>query len=223
MADNRFFLVGDVHGALDELNALLAQNDDRMVVFVGDLTDRGPNSVGVLRRVMSLVNEGRALAVMGNHDDKLRRFLSGNNVTPAHGLETTVAELASVDADERAAFLAFLSSLPFRLDLDNGRLVVVHAAAPSNVSPKKARAAALFGVTNGEVDANGFPVRLDWAAEHDGDTVVVHGHVTVDEVTVKNNVWNLDTGAVFGGKLTGLMYPEMELKQVVSGVKYAHD
>lgn len=222
MTDNRFFLVGDVHGALDELDALLAHNDGRMVVFVGDLTDRGPNSVGVLRRVMALVNAGKAMAVMGNHDDKLRRFLAGNAVTPAHGLETTVAELANVGDDERAAFLAFLSSLPFRLDLDGGRLVVVHAAAPRDVSPKKARAAALFGVTNGEVDANGFPVRLDWAADHDGETVVVHGHVTVDDVTVKNNVWNLDTGAVFGGKLSGLMYPEMEVKQVVSAVSYAH-
>lgn len=222
MTDNRFFLVGDVHGCLGELDALLSHNDGRTVVFVGDLTDRGPDSVGVLRRVMSMVQNGQALAVTGNHDDKLRRFLSGNNVTVSHGMDTTVAELANVDADERAAFLSFLSGLPFRLDLDGGNLVVVHAAAPNGVSPNKARSAALFGVTNGETDPNGFPVRLDWAAEHDGSTVVVHGHVTVPDVVVKNNVWNLDTGAVFGGKLTGLMYPEMELRQVVSGVSYAH-
>jgi|GEM_PF-3529952 len=212
---DRYLVIGDVHGCLDSLKDLLARNPDgRQVVFVGDLTDRGPDSVGVLRLVMQLVREGSAIAVRGNHDDKLARMLGGAAVRVTHGLETTVAELEQVSEPEQREFAAFLGGLPLQAVLDEGRLLVVHAAAPEGWSGKRARAAALFGVTNGQKDENDLPVRVDWAESYRGKATVVHGHTVVPQVTEKNGVWCIDTGAAFGGPLSGLLYPEREVVRV---------
>src|SRR5262245_48371341 len=73
----------------------------RRAVFVGDLVDRGPNSPDVLRIVMALTAAGEALSVIGNHDDKLMRWLQGRNVKLAHGLERTVEQLRATDEELR--------------------------------------------------------------------------------------------------------------------------
>lgn len=108
-----FDIVGDVHGCLDELLELLgvlgyevahdeqgrpvdaAHPDGRTLVFVGDLVDRGPSPVGVLRLAMGMTAAGHALAVPGNHEAKLVRALDGRDVTVSHGLDVTLAELAA--------------------------------------------------------------------------------------------------------------------------------
>jgi len=63
-------------------------------------------------------------------------------------------------------------------------------------------------------------MRLDWAETYAGDQIVVHGHVPVVEPVVKNNVYNIDTACAFGGKLTGLYYPEMTFKSVKAKETY---
>jgi protein phosphatase len=111
----------------------------------------------------------------------------------------------------------FLENLPIQVVLDDGNLVVAHAGLKEryhNVFNKKAKSKALYGETTGEVDAKGFPVRRDWAASYAGKAVVVHGHVRGDDVRIQNNVYNVDTSCVYGGKLTALRYPEMEVVSV---------
>jgi protein phosphatase len=100
-----FNIIGDVHGCLDELLELLRvlgwqvegdcpmHPDGRKAVFVGDLVDRGPNSVGVVQLVRRMVEAGVAYAVIGNHDEKLIRYLRGRKVQVSHGLERTLQEL----------------------------------------------------------------------------------------------------------------------------------
>lgn len=232
-----FDIIGDVHGCLDELKMLLktlgykpqAQGgmtppEGRRLLFVGDLIDRGPRNVDVLRFVTRLIADGVARSVLGNHDDKARRWMIGNNVTVAHGLDVTVDEMADVGADERAAFAELLASFPTHLWLDGGALVVAHAGLTDELfgqSGGKVRSFALYGATNGERDEYGLPVRLDWAADYGGEALVVYGHTPRWSPRWLNNTANIDTACCFGGHLTALRYPEREIVQVKAHRAYA--
>ena len=109
---------------------------------------------------------------------------------------------------------AFLDGLRSHLWLDNGRLAVAHAGLKETMIGRGSgavRAFALYGETTGEIDAFGLPVRADWAASYRGATTVVYGHTPVVRADWVNNTICIDTGCVFGGKLTALRWPEKEL------------
>ena len=226
-------IIGDVHGCSSELVELIEQlgylavrgelrapiesavdlehPDGRHLVFVGDLVDRGPDVVGVLRLLMPLVASGRALSVVGNHDDKLRRALIGRNVQVKHGLAESLAQLEHETQGFRDRVRDFLASLPGHLILDRGRLVVVHAGLPERMHgdrSHRARDFAMFGATTGKSDEYGLPVRLNWAASYRGSAAVVYGHTPVVEPVWLNGTIDIDTGGVFGGSLTALRWPE---------------
>lgn len=230
-----FDLVGDVHGCAAELRTLLTDlgwqlvYDDRgravgahhpegrRAVFVGDLVDRGPDTPGVLRLVMGMVAAGTALCVSGNHEAKLVRALRGRQVTVAHGLAESLAQLDDEPAEFRDAALAFMDGLVSHYVLDGGRLVVAHAGLKEEYhgrSSGRVRAFALYGDTTGETDEFGLPVRYPWARDYRGDAMVVYGHTPVPEAEWVNGTICLDTGVVFGGALTALRYPERALVAV---------
>src|SRR6185437_12676778 len=236
-----FDVIGDVHGCLTELLALLeklgyalarddsgravgaAHPEGRRVVFLGDLVDRGPDSPGVLRLVMGMVAAGTALAVPGNHEDKLLRALRGRKVRVSHGLETTLAQLAADPAEFRAAVESFLDGLTSHFVLDGGRLVVAHAGLAERLQGRasgRVRAFCLYGQTTGETDDYGLPVRYPWAEEYRGRAMVLYGHTPVPAPEWVNNTLCLDTGCVFGGSLTALSYPERVLVSVPSARVY---
>lgn len=235
-----FDVVGDVHGCRAELEELLAKlgyqqsgemgarrlrhPQGRRLVLVGDLVDRGPDSVGVLKLVMDWVRAGDAFWVPGNHDDKLRRFLAGRNVKVAHGLETTVAELESEDAAFKTELEAFIKDLPPYLELDGGKLAVTHAGLKANMIGRfngEIFSFCLYGETTGEIDDFGMPVRHNWAGEYDGEALVVYGHTPIPEPLWQGNTLNVDTGCVFGGQLTALRYPERNLVSIPAQKVYA--
>ena len=196
-----------------------------MVVFVGDLCDRGPKNADVLKLVMNLVQSKQAICILGNHDDKLRRHLKGNRVKINNGLNTTIRDLDRTNKKFKKKVYEFLSELPVKVHLDNDKLLVSHAGLKEKYQDsgkaKVVRAKCLYGETTGEKDENGFPVRLDWAAEYRGRRVVVHGHVKdLAGPIVKNNVYAVDTGCVYGGRLTALRYPEMNFMSVNAHDKY---
>lgn len=229
-----FDLIGDLHGCLDELLLLLdrlgwresggrwSHPGGRTLVFLGDLVDRGPRIVEALRLVMDLVAQGVALCVIGNHDDKLRRWLEGKKkVRPAHGLERTLVGIEALPAPERellsARALTFIRGLPDHLVLDGGRLVAVHGGLRAEMVGRTSgelRAFALYGDTTGEVDAMGLPVRRDWAAGYSGAARIVYGHTPVPRAEWVNGTIDIDQGCVFGGALTALRWPEQDLVQV---------
>ncbi|MET9254850.1 polynucleotide kinase-phosphatase [Streptomyces sp. NPDC003717] len=220
-----FDIIGDVHGCAAELEALLgklgyqggAHPEGRTAVFVGDLVDRGPDSPGVLRRVMSMVKSGDALCVPGNHENKYGRHLRGRKVQVTHGLAETVEQMAGESEEFRAEVREFLDSLVSHYVLDGGRLVVCHAGLPEKYHGRtsgRVRSHALYGDTTGETDEFGLPVRYPWAEDYRGRAAVVYGHTPVPDATWLNNTICLDTGAVFGGKLTALRWPERELVDV---------
>lgn len=218
-------LVGDVHGCAAELRTLLdrlgwgevTHPEGRTAVFVGDLVDRGPDTPGVLRQVMAMVAAGSALCVAGNHEAKLVRALRGAPVRTTHGLQESLDQLDREPEAFRAAVVDFLVGLPIQVSLDDGRLVVAHAGLREDLqgsdSPR-ARSFALYGDTTGQRDAHGLPVRLPWQRSYRGAAAVVYGHTPVTEAVWVNNTLCLDTGVVFGGRLTALRYPERELVDV---------
>ncbi|MFF0835258.1 MULTISPECIES: polynucleotide kinase-phosphatase [unclassified Streptomyces] len=220
-----FDIIGDVHGCSAELEALLAKlgyadgahPEGRTAVFVGDLVDRGPDTPGVLRRVMSMTASGDALCVPGNHENKYGRHLKGRKVQHTHGLAETVEQMAGESEEFRAEVRRFLDGLVSHYVLDGGRLVVCHAGLPEKYHGRtsgRVRSHALYGETTGETDEFGLPVRYPWAEDYRGRAAVVYGHTPVPEATWLNNTICLDTGAVFGGKLTALRWPERELVDV---------
>jgi polynucleotide kinase-phosphatase len=234
---SRFDVIGDIHGCGDELEALLrtlgyavewlerdgervpavTQPDGRKVVFVGDLVDRGPRTPDVLRLAMHMVESGAAYAVMGNHDRKLMRWLDGRNVQIAHGLQQSIDQLAGESDAFKTRAKTFLDGMRSHYWLDGGRLAVAHAGLKEEMIGRGSGAVrefALFGDTTGEMDEFGLPVRRDWAAEYRGSTSVVYGHVATADAQWVNNTICIDTGCVYGGKLTALRWPERELVSV---------
>ena len=230
-----FDVIGDVHGCHTELEALLGQlgyaitrdaagravdavpPDGRTALFLGDLVDRGPDSPGVLRLVMGMVAAGHALAVPGNHENKLTRALSGRNVQVSHGLAETLSQLAGEDEAFRKDVAEFCHGLVSHLVLDGGRLVVAHAGlkeAYHGRASGRVRSFALYGDTTGETDEFGLPVRYPWAHDYRGRAMVLYGHTPIPNPEWVNNTLCLDTGCVFGGRLTALRYPEKELVSV---------
>ena len=217
--------IGDVHGCVDELRELLAllgyengvHPEGRQVIFLGDLVDRGPDSPGVLKITMRMVHLGSAIAVRGNHEEKLIRALTKPGVKLSHGLEVTMQQLEAENATFRRHVGEFCERMPHHLILDDGRLVVAHAGLAAHlhgVDSGKARAFALYGDTTGEVDGYGVPVRLPWQNDYQGDATVIYGHTPVRETGWVNNTLCLDTGCVFGATLSALRWPERELIQV---------
>ncbi|WP_284575068.1 polynucleotide kinase-phosphatase [Streptomyces sp. 2P-4] len=220
-----FDIIGDVHGCSVELEALLdrlgyrdgVHPEGRTAVFVGDLVDRGPDSPGVLRRVMGMVASGSALCVPGNHENKLGRHLRGSKVQLTHGLAETVGQLAGEPEEFTAEVRSFIEGLVSHYVLDGGRLVVCHAGLPEKYHGRtsgRVRSHALYGETTGETDEFGLPVRHPWAEDYRGRAAVVYGHTPVPQASWTNNTICLDTGAVFGGRLTALRWPERELVDV---------
>ena len=235
-----FDVIGDVHGCRAELEALLTElgyaisRDDqgraigahhptRRAAFVGDLVDRGPDSPGVLRLAMGMVATGDALCVSGNHEAKLSRALRGRKVQVSHGLAETLAQLEVEPPEFRAEVERFVDGLISHYVLDNGQLVVAHAGLIEKYQGRasgRVRSFCLYGDTTGETDEYGLPVRLPWAQDYRGSAMVVYGHTPVPDAEWVNNTICLDTGCVFGGRLTALRYPERELVAVDAGEVY---
>ncbi|MER5665187.1 polynucleotide kinase-phosphatase [Streptomyces mirabilis] len=220
-----FDIIGDIHGCASELETLLgklgyvdgAHPEGRTAVFVGDLVDRGPDTPAVLRRVMSMVAAGDALCVPGNHENKLGRYLKGRKVQHSHGLAETIEQLDGESEEFHARVREFVDGLVSHYVLDGGRLVVCHAGLPEKYHGRtsgRVRSHALYGDTTGETDEFGLPVRYPWAEDYRGRAAVVYGHTPVPTATWLNNTICVDTGAVFGGKLTALRWPERELVDV---------
>ncbi|MCC9705071.1 polynucleotide kinase-phosphatase [Streptomyces sp. MNU76] len=220
-----FDIVGDIHGCASELEALLGKlgyvdgvhPEGRTAVFVGDLVDRGPDSPAVLRRVMSMVGSGNALCVPGNHENKYGRYLKGRNVQHTHGLAETIAQMEDESEEFKQEVRRFIDGLVSHYVLDGGKLVVCHAGLPEKYHGRtsgRVRSHALYGDTTGETDEFGLPVRYPWAQDYRGRAAVVYGHTPVPTATWLNNTICLDTGAVFGGRLTALRWPERELVDV---------
>lgn len=214
----RTLIIGDVHGCLDELHALLARcgraPDDR-VVLVGDLVAKGPDSVGVVR----WARESNADAVLGNHDAHVLQAHHGDSdVRPRH--RAIARALAPAD-------LAWLEALPLWLRLDEAGTetphVVVHGGLVPGVALVRQEREHLLNLRS--ITPDGRPSnRLDgtpWAALWPGPEHVVFGHDAVRGLQRHPFATGLDSGCVYGRELTALVLPSGELVSVPAARAYA--
>lgn len=236
-------VIGDIHGCYEEFVTLTKKlgyewnhdipvhPEDRVLAFVGDLTDRGPESIKVINTVHKLVmEEKKAYYCPGNHCNKLYRYFLGRKVQTTHGLETTVAEYQALTPKERNLvnnrFTRLYESSPLYLQLDEGKLIVSHAGIQEDYigrTDKKVQTFVLYGDITGETNPDGTPVRRDWAKNYSGSRWIVYGHTPVKEPRRIGNTINIDTGAVFGNKLTAFRYPELETVSVPSSMPYVEE
>lgn len=237
----RYDIIGDVHGCWEELSELMDKLGhqwdrsgathkpvgDRRIVFLGDIADRGHYSLACYAYAKLMVEAGYALWVMGNHDNKLMRWCDGRNVVKSHGLERTAREIEQAGADKRQ-IAGFLKRLPYHLKLDGGRLIAVHGAWCDELEGErpdsgKMRSWCLYAPTTGKKLPNGLPDRIDWVAQRktaDDSPWIAYGHQPYGEARIENRTVGIDTSCVFGGKLTALRWPEMELVSVQAKARY---
>lgn len=243
-----FDIIGDIHGCYVETVELLEKlgyqitsgsesthngkpdyglkvthPEGRQVIFLGDLVDRGPASPAVLKLVMSMVGSGAGYCVPGNHDIKLQKYLNGKNVQLNHGLAETVEQLSAETDQFKNEVKEFVYSLISHLVFDDGKLVVAHAGIKEEMQGRGSgviRSFCLYGETTGEIDEFGLPVRHNWAAEYRGNAKVIFGHTPVPQAQWLNRTIDIDTGCVFGGKLTALRYPEEDLVSIDARAVY---
>ncbi len=233
-----FDIIGDIHGCFDELIILLEQlgyqiqfsnskytishPQGRRVIFLGDLVDRGPKIPQVLQLVIDMVVAGNAFCIKGNHDVKLVRKLMGHNVKLVHGLEESINQLQKTSIDFHNKIIEFINNLPEHYLFDAGKLVVAHAGLPEELQGRDAGKVyefALYGKVIGR-EKSGFPIRYNWANDYNGSAMVVYGHTPIIDSKWVNNTICIDTGCVFGGKLTALRYPEKDLVSITAKDTY---
>jgi protein phosphatase len=239
----KFDIIGDIHGCYDELLALIQKldysmqdgipvhSDDRHLAFVGDAMDRGPDSLKTLRLLFDMQDAHALNYSPGNHCNKLYRYAKGNHVQLTHGLETTAAEINALSKEQRKQFLnryrQFYEGLPLYQTLNSGELIIAHAGISERLLgipySEKVRIFVLYGDITGKQLPNGKPVRRDWAKHYKGQACIVYGHTPVKEARFLQNTVNIDTGCVFGGKLTAIRYPEMEIISVPSQQPFLPD
>lgn len=211
---DRTIVIGDVHGCLRELEALLAACDvdwsaDR-VVLVGDLVAKGPDSQGVVQ----LARERRIQSVLGNHDARVLTFAPGAAAaapparSPKH--EQVAHTLGAKDWH-------YLQHLPLYLPLRDHDMIVVHAGLVAGVPLAKQSRDLLTNMRS--ITPNGEPsMRVDagvpWGSTWPGPEHVVFGHDAVRGLQQHRFATGLDTGCVYGRSLTALVLPERRLVSV---------
>lgn len=207
------FVVGDVHGCIDELEALLKQagvGKRDTLVFVGDLVAKGPDS----QAVVQLARERGAQAVLGNHDAHVLAGRAGEKkLKPTH---------ASVADALKKKDWAWLEGLPLWLEVDGA--LVVHGGllpgVPLEQQPRHVllnlRSITPEGKASTRVDGG-----VPWASTYRGPRRVVFGHDALRGLQRWPHALGLDTGCVYGKKLTGVWLAESRLVQVQAKREYA--
>jgi serine/threonine protein phosphatase 1 len=188
---NRIFIVGDPHGCLaelDELCAALELSDEDLLVFVGDLVRKGPDSKGVVDRVRNAPN---MITVRGNNEEKLLRG------------EKTLDELTDDDLD-------WIASLPVVISLPE--TLVVHGG----INPQKPRVdhdVDDLQNTRSLVPGGSYDPPY-WFEEYAGPERVFFGHTVLDKPVIRDHAVGLDTGCVYGGELTAYNWRTDELTTI---------
>ena len=211
---SRTIIIGDVHGCLDELEQLLNLVEhtgaDR-VYFVGDLVAKGPHGAGVVH----LARQLNAVVVRGNHEARLLALRHATGTLNAtHPLVATAKRLSPID-------WAFIEATPLWHDLPEHQLRIVHAGVVPGRSIDAQDPNDLLTMrcldANGRPDAKRAPDGQEhrrWAASYASATHVVFGHNALTEPQLHAHATGIDTGCVYGGRLTAVLLSETETVQV---------
>ena len=210
----RTIVVGDIHGCFDELVDLIdfvdLRRDDR-VVAVGDLVFKGPKT----REVLDLfISDQRFSSVIGNHDRVLRQRWRGEPVRLSKDQRATLNKLTP----NREQYFEFLRSLPFTINL--GSHLIVHAGLRPGVPLRHQMAVDLTEIRTMGSDPSGRR-GVRWYDVYRGPKTVLFGHWPAKKPRRGQNAIGLDTGCVYGGRLTAYIVETSEFASVPARRKYA--
>jgi hypothetical protein len=207
----RTIVVGDVHGCREELDALLDRvafgSGDRLI-FVGDLVARGPDALGVL----DVVRRSGALVVRGNHEEKLLEWRASRTAW-VRGEAPARAPIAKMHRDIARALRpvdwALLEASPYWIDLPDHALRVVHAGVVPGVPIEAQRPETLTRIRTlpPRVPPSRAGTPTLWGSAYTGPPHVVFGHNAAPGLQLHPWATGLDTGCVYGGRLTALVLP----------------
>lgn len=215
MSIEKTFVVGDIHGCLGVLKSLIDKipwdpSKDRLI-FIGDYIDRGEDSRGVIEYVVTLTkNSQKVQCLIGNHEQALFDYLSGND-TQTYILNGGGATLISYDRVRRnkddplipTEHLDFFSSLLPMVELDD--YYIVHAGFRPHIPIENQELSDMLWIRNEFL-----------LSEYDFGKVVIFGHTPFNNPVVMKNKIGIDTGAVYGNRLTCLELPEIRFHSVAS-------
>ena len=213
LVNKRFIIIGDLHGCYDQLIELLQKcnynkNID-IVVSCGDLCDRGYNNVDVLKFFIESPN---TYCVLGNHDDKLKRYLLGNKVKIGRKLQSTIEEISvKCDLVYKQKISNYLNDLPHLIrlpDFDNKPCFVVHAGIDAKYSIDKQTPETCIYIRG--IDPKNYfdESKGIWYDFLDGSYTVLSGHIVSSVIQPNSNVFCLDGGCCHSGKLRSLIIKE---------------
>ena len=232
-------IIGDVHGCLEELDELLKQisynPEEIRLVFLGDIIERGPDSIGCLKRIQEL----KAECVIGNHEDKLLRYCKHEGTRWMTGKENPMKvndEIKYLQQNLTPTDLFWIKSLPSKIQIAHN-LWAVHAGLKPNVSFDKQEYSHLLHIRY--ITPEGKPKSLNpdktqpegtiyWTEQWKGPESIIYGHAVHDNPRWDSGINNgnmfyclgIDTGCCFGGSLTCVLYdPMSEVKVVMTSVK----
>jgi serine/threonine protein phosphatase 1 len=206
----RTIVIGDIHGCYDELLNLLAKvaiSDADRLVSLGDIVDRGADSVKVYD---FLKNRPNTIVLMGNHERKhLRQTLS-------YGQEIVKLQFG----DRYDEFLTWTNNLPYYYETESA--ICVHAAIENGIPIAQQKEEVLCGCTAGEKYLTKQYQNTYWSELYTGGKPVIFGHHVVGDepLTIDRRVYGIDTGACHGGRLTAVILPSFEIVQVSADRDY---
>ena len=214
----RLIVIGDVHGCVRELEKLLKKikpkKKDR-ILFLGDLINRGPDSKAVIK----LARDINASSLIGNHEYRLLQYYHTLNSSSLKDYELDTLE--KLDAKD----WNYLSSMVLWQEIPPKKLVFVHGGFLPHIPWRKQSAAIVTHIQ--EVDKEGIPRKRNevssgksWANLWKQKPFVVYGHTPRAKVYRRKYSLGIDTGCVWGGKLTALILPENKIIQVNSAKNY---
>ena len=207
---SRQIVIGDIHGCYDELVRLLEKispREDDTVISLGDMLDRGPDSLKVFNLFRDRKNFG---CITGNHERK--------HITGYYSYAQEITRLQFNDEYETA--IHWLMQLPYYREYDSA--IVVHAAIEPGIPLEDQREDVLCGASSGEKHLQNKLCGKPWYELYDGEKPIIFGHTVFDGTPMVYNdiVYGIDTGACHGGRLTAITLPDFEFFSVQSGCDY---
>ncbi|MCB1123267.1 MAG: metallophosphoesterase [Verrucomicrobiae bacterium] len=217
MKDQRLIAIGDIHGCIRELEKLLKKikpgKKDR-IIFLGDLINRGPDS----KAVIELARDLKATSLLGNHEYRLLKFYHDLDSKDLRPYEKST--LASLDAND----WNYLASMVLWLEIPR-ELVFVHGGFLPHIPWRRQSASIVTQIQM--VDNQGLPRKRGevsgsryWADLWKQRPFVIYGHTPRSKVYKRRFSLGIDTGCVWGGKLTAYILPDNKIIQVNAAKNY---
>ena len=210
---NRQIFIGDVHGCLEELEELLNKvnfSSTDELFFLGDIINKGPNSLEVLK----LVKDLNAHLILGNHELKFIKNIEEN--TPSKFSR----KLQDKMGNDLKKWVSWLKSKPLFISRED--FILVHAGLSPNEKLKNTSPRILTNIRTW--DGNGKDISSEsnppWYEFYKNEKLVIFGHWAKKGLVIRDNAIGLDSGCVYGNKLSALILPGREIISV--DAKKAH-